>query len=78
MLGPSRGLAATVLATIGDKSIGAGGARKHSEDGATAHRHLSTSYALERVLPGRSEMSLGGEMGCKILAGSCLSVLGRS
>ena len=77
MLVPSRGLAATVPA-IGDKSIVAGGAGKHSEEGVIAHRHLSTSYALERVLPGRNEMSLEGEMGCKILAGSCLSVLGRS
>jgi hypothetical protein len=78
VLVPSRGLAATVPAVIGDKSTVADGARKHSEDGVTAHMHLRTSYALERVLLGRNEMSLGGEMDCKILAGSCLSVLGRS
>jgi hypothetical protein len=78
VLGPSRGLAATVPGAIGHKSIVAGGASKHSKDGVTGHSHLRTSYALERVLPGRDEMSLEGEMGCKILAGSCLSVLGRS
>ena len=72
MLGSSKGLAATKPAAIGDKRIGAGGARKHSKNGVIARRHLSTSYALERVLPGRSEMSLGGLMDCKILAGSCL------
>ena len=78
MLGPSRDLATTEPMAIGDKSIVADGSNKHSEDGITGRRHLITSYALERVLPGRSEMSLGGEMGCKILAGSSLLVLGRS
>jgi hypothetical protein len=78
VLGPSRGLATTILAAIGDTSIVADGGGEHSKDGVTAHRRLSTSYALERVLPGRSEMSLGGEMGYKILAGFCLSVLVRS
>lgn len=88
-------LAATKLAAFGDKCIVAGGAaRKHSE--VTAHRHSRTSYVKVMILPGRSEMNLGGEMclggemglggemslgcemGCRILAGSCLSVLGQS
>jgi len=60
------------------KSIGAGGASKHSEDGVIGHKHLRTNYGLERVLLGRSERSFKGEMGCKILAGSCWSVLGQS
>lgn len=72
------GLTAIVLAVIGDKSFGAGGAGKHLEDGFIAHSHLRTSYGLEEVLLSRSERSLGGEMGCKILAGSCWSVLGQS
>ena len=63
---------------IGDKSIGAVVAGKHSEDGFIGHKHLRTNYGLERVLLGRSERSLRGEMGCKILAGSCWSVLGQS
>ena len=67
-----------MLAVIGDKSIGAGGAGKHSEDGVIGHSHLRTSYGSERVLLGRSERSLGCEMECKILAGSCWSVLGQS